>query len=72
MLGRLHMDVKTCIESYNKLMEDVFVEKSAHGYDSSQKMQARFDTEALENGIKSLLKGKEDEPFREGLPRCKV
>lgn len=66
------MDVTACIEAYNNLMENVFAEKNADGYDSSQKMQARFDTEALEKGIKSLLKGKEDEPFREQLPRCKV
>ncbi|KAF9630334.1 phospholipase [Lasiodiplodia theobromae] len=72
MLGRLHMDVSTCIEAYNNLMENVFAEEGTHGYDSNQKMQARFDTEALERGIKDLLRGKEDEPFREELPRCKV
>ncbi|KAF7551887.1 hypothetical protein G7Z17_g4703 [Cylindrodendrum hubeiense] len=76
MLGRLKMSVSDCIEEYQKLSSAVFT-KTRHRLSLSGKVQGRFDHEALEKSMKSLLQRlgfSEDELMKEGdgAPRCKT
>jgi len=76
MLGRLKMSVSDCITEYQRLAKSVFT-KSRHRVSLSAKIRGRFDHEALERGIKGLLRRlglDEDELLKEdnGNPRCKT
>ena len=76
MLGRLKMSVAECIEEYQKLSTAVFTKKR-HRVSLSAKLQGRFDHDALEKGMKDLLRRldlSEDELMKEGddAPRCKT
>src|SRR5205814_1267914 len=55
MLGRLRMTVDECIEAYTSLSDRVF-EKKAHRVTIRGNLQGRFDTTALEDAIKQILK----------------
>ena len=60
MLGRLRMSVEDCIKEYEALSANVFVQQQ-HRISWKGKLRGRFDHEALEEGIKDLLR-------RFGLP----
>lgn len=51
MLGRLEMSVDECIEAYVKLSSKVFNRKHHCAITVSGKIQARFDTQALDRGL---------------------
>jgi hypothetical protein len=56
MLGRLEMDVDECISAYNKLMQNVFDEKSSRlpvGW--TGKTRARFDSKRLKTAIEEVI-----------------
>lgn len=55
MLGRLEMSVDECIEAYIKLSSQVFNRKHHRAFTVSGKIQARFDTQALEEAVKKIL-----------------
>ncbi len=75
MLGRLRMTVEECIEAYNNLMPSVF-EKTKHRFSVRKgKLQGRFDSEALTNGVKRVLKSvdmEEDELLKDPVSNCKT
>jgi len=55
MLGRLKMDVDTCIDAYTEMSDSIF-QKVAHRVTLSGKVQARFDSERLTKSIKAIIK----------------
>lgn len=76
MLGRLRMTVDECIEEYKELSPKIFT-KVHHRLNLRGRLQGRFDHEALENCIRSLLERRglsPDELFAESLrtPGCKT
>lgn len=75
MLGRLQLSVPECIEEYQKLSTSVFT-KRRHRLNRKGQLQGRFDHEALEEGIKDLLRRRglsEDELLKDtgGNLHCK-
>ena len=69
MLGRLRMTVDECITTYISLSEKVF-EKKAHRVSIKGKVQGRYDSEALEQTIKQVLRDNgfgEDELLKDPL-----
>jgi hypothetical protein len=54
MLGRLEMDVESCIKAYTNLMSDVFG-KRKKPIDWRLNVKGRFSSEALETAIKSMI-----------------
>lgn len=75
MLGRLRMDVSSCIEAYSRLSDSVF-RKVAHRVTLKGNVQARFDSHALERAIKEIVKQQglhEDALLKENMDSgCKV
>ena len=75
MLGRLKMDVSTCIDVYLNLSSLIF-QQVAHRVTWRGSIQARFDSAVLQRAIKDIIKEQgldEEELFREvEEPRCKV
>src|SRR5436309_13051047 len=75
MLGRLRMDVSSCIEAYCRLSDSVF-RKVAHRVTLKGNVQARFDSHALERAIKEIVKQQglnEDVLLKENMDSgCKV
>lgn len=76
MLGRLRMSVSDCILEYQKLSASVFA-KCRHRLTLTGKIQGRFDHEALEGGVKDMLRRlglTEDELLKEpnGNPSCRT
>lgn len=74
MLGRLEMDVDECIEAYTSLFETI-VGKKGLPVNMWGKIKGRFDSTALEDCIKKILKERglpEGEPLNDGKERCKV
>jgi predicted acylesterase/phospholipase RssA len=76
MLGRLHMTVDECITEYKRLSPRIFT-KVHHRVSWGGELRGRFDHEALEEGIRSLLgrRGLDpDELFAEKphTARCKT
>jgi hypothetical protein len=56
MLGRLEMDVDTCIAKYNELMKTVFKKKSSLlPFSRSGKVKARFDSARLRGAIDDVI-----------------
>jgi hypothetical protein len=55
MLGRLEMTIDECIVSYLSLSDQVF-QKKAHRVTIQGKIQARFDSNKLEQVIKDELR----------------
>jgi hypothetical protein len=54
MLGRLEMDVESCIKAYTNLMSDVFG-KRKKPIDWRLNVNGQFSSEALETAIKSMI-----------------
>ena len=54
MLGRLKMDINSCIDAYTHLSDSVF-QKLRHRVTVSGKVQGRFDTAGLEQAIKTIV-----------------
>jgi hypothetical protein len=54
MLGRLKMSVDDCINAYTRLADKVFVKKS-HRFSLTGKVQARYDSDALVEAVKSIM-----------------
>jgi hypothetical protein len=76
MLGRLHMTVDECITEYKKLSPDIFT-KIHHRVSWHGRLRGRFDDNALKEGVRSLLKGREIDPeelFKEdsSQPGCRT
>jgi hypothetical protein len=75
MLGRLRMDIPSCIEAYSNLSDSVF-RRVAHRTTWKGNVQARFDSNALELVIKDIVTQQglnEDALLNENTdPRCKV
>jgi hypothetical protein len=75
MLGRLRMDISSCVEAYSRLSDSVF-RKVAHRVTLKGNVQARFDSQALERAIKEILKQQgldEDALLKENMDSgCKV
>jgi patatin-like phospholipase/acyl hydrolase len=55
MLGRLRMTVDECIDAYVSLSDNIF-EKKCYRVKINGQLQGRFDTAALERGIKKILR----------------
>ena len=75
MLGRLRMDISSCIEAYSGLSDSVF-RKVAHRVTLKGNVQARFDSHALERAIKEIITQQglnEDTLLKESMDSgCKV
>ncbi|MCJ1388247.1 hypothetical protein MMC18_001092 [Xylographa bjoerkii] len=74
MLGRLKMDVVSCIEAYTDLSEKIFTKKR-HRVTIRGNVQGRFDTAALEKAVKELVVKQglnENALFLEPEANCKV
>ena len=60
MLGRLQMSVKECRDAYRELSDEVFQIKNYRAAPAMKlpwnwALKGRFDTEALEKGIKKIV-----------------
>ena len=55
MLGRLRMSVDDCINAYIKLSGDVFQRKHYLPVTIFGKVQARFDSGALEKAVREIV-----------------
>lgn len=75
MLGRLEMDVDSCIDAYLTLSDRVF-QKKRQWMSMKGKAQGRFDSDELERAIKQILveQGRDPEELLRipGKPKCKV
>lgn len=75
MLGRLQMDVDSCIDAYTKLSDGIF-QKQKHRVSRSGTIQGRFDTQGLERSIKEVIREQGlgvDELLKDDpRARCKV
>lgn len=74
MLGCLQMTVDECIQAYTALSDKVF-EKKAHRVKINGQLQGRFDTAALEQAIKKILRDRgrsEDILLKDVDAPCKV
>lgn len=68
MLGRLQMDIDTCILAYIRLFDRVF-KKKRHRVTIRGNIQDRFDTEEPEKAIKEIVvqqSGSENTLLRDG------
>ena len=75
MLGRLEMDVNSCIQSYIRMCEIIFSDKKKFAVNLRGNIRARFKTEPLEEAIKSVITKQglpEDELLKNPDSRCKV
>jgi hypothetical protein len=55
MLGRLEMDVGSCIRSYLDLCKSVFSDKKTFAINLQGDIRARFKTASLEKAIKKVI-----------------
>jgi patatin-like phospholipase/acyl hydrolase len=55
MLGRLRMDVASCIAAYTEMSDKIFRKQRHRVKNLKGELQSRFDTEALEQTIKDLI-----------------
>ena len=58
MLGRLRMTVADCIDAYMELSGEVFQKKHYLPVKLNGKLRDRFDTKALENAIKNIVRSR--------------
>src|ERR1700742_3165183 len=75
MLGRLEMDVDSCIKSYLQLCNTIFSDKKLFAVNLAGNIRARFKTAPLEKAIKQVIKKQgfaEDELLKKADNRCKV
>jgi hypothetical protein len=59
MLGRLRMSVEDCIDAYAKLSSEVFQQKHYLPVRLDGQLRARFDSKALENAIKDIIRSQD-------------
>lgn len=75
MLGRLELSIKQCIVAYMAMMSNIFV-KMQHRFSwTTAKFQGRFDTMALGDAIKNVIKAQgidEDSLLFHPGGKCKV
>ncbi|KAI9670732.1 MAG: hypothetical protein M1817_003842 [Caeruleum heppii] len=75
MLGRLQMDISSCIEVYSALSDEVF-RKVAHRINIKGHVQARFDATVLERFVKMVVlqQGNDQDALmlEKPAPKCKV
>ena len=75
MLGRLQMDVASCIEVYSNLSSVVF-EKVRHRISLNGTLKARFDSATLRRNVQDIIQeqGLSEEALltEDVAPRCKV
>ena len=75
MLGRLKMDIDSCIEAYATLSDSVF-QKVKHRVTIGGKVQGRFDAVGLEAAIKKIVvaQGLQEDALLKDDPdaKCKV
>lgn len=64
MLGRLEMDVSECITAYEALSQQAFTKKHFSPINYRGHMRPRFDTKALEAGIKSVIASRGLDPAK--------
>jgi hypothetical protein len=73
MLGRLEMDVDTCITAYSELMKTVFKEESSWlPVSSSGKVKSRFDSAKLRSAVEDVISNNGASPtsaFNDGKDR---
>ena len=74
MLGRLEMDVKTCIEWYTHLCDMVFSDKKTFSIDITTKIRARYDSDLLKDIIKKVIvkHGFNEDALLKNQSQCKV
>jgi hypothetical protein len=82
MLGRLKMDINSCIKAYSTMMDKVFTKVNHRAKPFSAlnparwEVQGRFDTDALEQAIKSIIveSGEDEEALLRAHndPGCKM
>lgn len=79
MLGRLEMDVRSCITAYLNLAQEVFQRRNINIFAraaAAWRLEEKFDSKILEECIKRVVKqatGDKDAPLkRENDPRCRV
>ena len=75
MLGRLQMDIQTCIDAYSELSRDVFSKKSLP-VDLRGNVKGRFKASKLEKALKKIIEQSgypKDAPFNNGKDSgCRV
>ena len=54
MLGRLKMDVESCIEAYVDMSDRIF-RKAHHRLNARGKLQGKFDAQEFERAIKQIV-----------------
>ena len=54
MLGRLKMDIESCIEAYVTMSDRIF-QKAHHRLSPTGKVQGKFDAQELEKAIKQII-----------------
>lgn len=75
MLGRLKMDVASCIAAYIRFCETIFLDKKTLPVHFNFNIRARFKAAPLEKAIKGIIveQGRhEDDLLKEPDSRCKV
>lgn len=74
MLGRLEMDIDSCITAYTDMFQTIFGKKGLP-VNMWGKIKGRFDSIVLEECIRKILKDNgqsQTEPLNNGGLRCKV
>lgn len=56
MLGRLEMDIETCIEAYKRLASTIFSNRKSIPMTWTGKVRAKFDAKPLEEAVKEIIK----------------
>jgi hypothetical protein len=56
MLGRLKMDMDSCIAAYAEMSDKIFQKKHHRVNVKNGQIQGRFDTTELERAIKAIIK----------------
>lgn len=74
MLGRLEMDIDSCITAYTDMFKTIFGKKGLP-VNAWGKIKGRFDSIVLEECIRKILEDNGlsiTEPFNDRRERCKV
>lgn len=80
MLGRLEMDIDSCIDAFTKLSEEVFTPKRSRAnifgrLADTLKVKGAYDAEALASAVKEFVQQSDndrDAPLLSPKKRCKV
>jgi calcium-independent phospholipase A2-gamma len=55
MLGRLEMDIETCIDAFTEMMDEIFQRKHKFPFELSGKVRGRYSSVTLEKCIKKVI-----------------